>query len=235
MKPASASGCEDGSTRSADSGAEPRGSNSRMRRSRSSRSSACILSSIVSPGTSSTPPTTIRLGSPSAWASTHWMTLAIRIRGTLPRMLEGKLAVVTGAGSGIGRATVHRFAAEGARVIAADLRLRARPRDVRRDRQRHAGARRRHQARGRRAAARQARPDRRLLQQRRHPRDGHAAGRDHARGVGRGDRRQPDRAVRRRPGRRAEAQGRDAARHRLDHRQPRPARPRARTWPPRRA
>jgi 3-oxoacyl-[acyl-carrier protein] reductase len=35
-------------------------------------------------------------------------------------MLEGKLAVVTGAGSGIGRATVRRFAAEGARVLAAD-------------------------------------------------------------------------------------------------------------------
>ena len=35
-------------------------------------------------------------------------------------MLEGKVAVITGAGSGIGRATVHRFAADGARVIAAD-------------------------------------------------------------------------------------------------------------------
>jgi len=36
-------------------------------------------------------------------------------------MLEGKLAVVTGAGSGIGRATVRRFAAQGAKVLAADL------------------------------------------------------------------------------------------------------------------
>src|SRR4051794_20019947 len=36
-------------------------------------------------------------------------------------MLDGKVAVVTGAGSGIGRATVRRFVAEGARVVAADL------------------------------------------------------------------------------------------------------------------
>ena len=40
-------------------------------------------------------------------------------------MLEGKLAIITGAGSGIGRATARRFAAEGATVIAADLDLEA--------------------------------------------------------------------------------------------------------------
>jgi NAD(P)-dependent dehydrogenase (short-subunit alcohol dehydrogenase family) len=35
--------------------------------------------------------------------------------------LAGKVAVITGAGSGIGRATAHRFAAEGANVVAADV------------------------------------------------------------------------------------------------------------------
>src|SRR4051794_28848590 len=38
-------------------------------------------------------------------------------------MLHGKTAIVTGAGSGIGRATVRRFAHEGARVVAADTDL----------------------------------------------------------------------------------------------------------------
>lgn len=36
--------------------------------------------------------------------------------------LTGKVAVITGAASGIGLATVERFVAEGARVVAADLR-----------------------------------------------------------------------------------------------------------------
>jgi NAD(P)-dependent dehydrogenase (short-subunit alcohol dehydrogenase family) len=35
--------------------------------------------------------------------------------------IEGKVAITTGAGSGIGRATAIRFAAEGAKVIVADI------------------------------------------------------------------------------------------------------------------
>ena len=35
--------------------------------------------------------------------------------------LEGKVAVVTGGGNGIGAASARRFAAEGASVLVADL------------------------------------------------------------------------------------------------------------------
>jgi NAD(P)-dependent dehydrogenase (short-subunit alcohol dehydrogenase family) len=35
--------------------------------------------------------------------------------------LEGKVAVITGGASGMGRATALRFMAEGARVVVADM------------------------------------------------------------------------------------------------------------------
>ena len=35
--------------------------------------------------------------------------------------LSGKVAVITGGASGMGRATVEKFVAEGARVVIADL------------------------------------------------------------------------------------------------------------------
>ncbi len=35
--------------------------------------------------------------------------------------LEGKVAIITGAASGMGRAIAHRYAKEGARIVVADV------------------------------------------------------------------------------------------------------------------
>ena len=51
------------------------------------------------------------------------MTGPAGIEGTAPggRRLEGKVAIVTGGGNGMGRVGALRFAAEGARVVVADF------------------------------------------------------------------------------------------------------------------
>src|SRR5215470_14971315 len=49
------------------------------------------------------------------------MPLPTQGEQAMPSRLQGKLALITAAGQGIGRAIAEAFAAEGARVIATDL------------------------------------------------------------------------------------------------------------------
>ena len=44
-----------------------------------------------------------------------------RLRGRLMQDFEGKVAVITGGASGMGRAFADRFAREGMKVVLADV------------------------------------------------------------------------------------------------------------------
>src|SRR5680860_366168 len=111
------------------------------------RSSRCssVAASSTRPGPSCSPPTgpgcgrppsaTTRSGTPWSWAAAPATTpssscsygrslLLVGTRRTEDRSmgeLDGKVALITGAASGIGKATAERLAAAGARICVVDL------------------------------------------------------------------------------------------------------------------
>ena len=59
--------------------------------------------------------------SPPGATTSTWASSPTRWRADAVRGLEGKVAIVTGGGNGIGAATCRRFAEEGMSVVVADL------------------------------------------------------------------------------------------------------------------
>src|SRR5205823_6447846 len=62
-----------------------------------------------------------RIGSRQSEVRESGSTLRPVTRGESMGLLEGKVGIVTGGGSGIGRATAVRMAREGASVVVADI------------------------------------------------------------------------------------------------------------------